>query len=71
MIPPPKKPKKIPGEQPDQGHEAVHHVQGEGYQHPKSFKSGNSVPQGVKEVSQLGPKFLILVKNRSNTIPWA
>ena len=31
MIPPPKKPKKIPGEQPDQGHEAVHHDQGEGY----------------------------------------
>ena len=71
MIPQTQKPKILPGRHQDQGHEAVHHVQGEGYQHPKSFKSGNSVPQGVKEVSQLGPKFHILFRNRSNTIPWA
>ena len=46
--------------------------QGQDYQQPKSFRSGSgSVPQGVKEVSHLGPKFLILVKNRSNTIPLA
>ena len=69
---PRQKAKKLRGGQQDQGHEVVHHDQGGGYQQPKSFRSGNgSVPQGGKEVSQLGPKFNILFKNRSNTIPWA
>ena len=63
---------KFPSGQQDKGHEVVHHDQREDYQQPKSFRSGNgSVPQGGKEVSQLGPKFNILFKNRSNTIPWA
>ena len=63
---------KLPGGQQDQGHEVVHHDRGEGYQQPKSFRSGiGSVPQGVKEVSHLGPKFHIFVRNRYNTIRWA
>ena len=37
-----------------------------------TFRGGNgSVPQGVKELSKLGPRSHILVRNRSNTIPWA
>ena len=45
MIPPTQQAKKIPGGQQDEGHEVVHHDQGEGYQQPKSFKSGSgSVP---------------------------
>ena len=69
MIPPPNKPKKLPGRQQDQENEVVHHYQGEGYQQPKSFWSGSvSVPQGFKEVSHLGPKFHILFRNRSNII---
>ena len=51
--------RKLPGEHHHQGHEVVHHDQGEGYQHPRS-ESG-SVPQDVKKVSCLGPKFHILV----------
>ena len=70
--PPFPQPKKLPGGQQDQGHEVVHHDQGEGYQQPKSFGNGSgSVSQGVKEVSHLGPKFHILVRSRSNTISWA
>ena len=46
--------------------------QGQDYQQPKSFRSGSgSVPPGVKEVFHLGSKFYILVRKRSNTIPWA
>ena len=37
--------KKLPGRQQDQGHEVVHHDQGEGYQQPKSYRSwSGSVP---------------------------
>ena len=37
-----------PPTQQDQGHDVAHHDQGEGYQQPKSFRSGSvSVPQGV------------------------
>ena len=32
---------------------------------------GVGVAHGVKKVSHLGPKYHILVKNRSNTILWA
>ena len=32
---------KLPGGQQDQGHEVVHHDQGEGYQQPKLFRSGS------------------------------
>ena len=72
MIPTPNKPKKLAGGQQDQGHEIVHHDQREGSQQPESFRNGSvSVPQGVKEVSHLGPKFHILFISRSNTISWA
>ena len=71
MFPPPNKQKKLPGGLQNQGHEEVHHDLGEGHQQPQLFKSGSgSVHKGVKEVSQLGTKFNILVRNRSNTIPW-
>ena len=43
MIPPPNKPKKLPGGQQDQGHELVLHDQGEGYQQPKTF-IGTKIP---------------------------
>ena len=74
MIPPhPTSQKKLAGGQQDEGHEVVHHDQGEGYQQPKSFRCGSgSVPQGVKEVLHLGPIFhILLIKNRSNTISLA
>ena len=65
-------PKKLTGGWQDQGHQVVHHNQREGPQQPKSFRNGSvSVPQGVKEVSHLGPKFHIFVRNRYNTIRWA
>ena len=44
-MPLPNKPKELPGEQQDQGHEVVHHDQGEAYQQPKTFKV--AVSQGV------------------------
>ena len=50
----------------------IHHDQREGYQQPNSFRNrSGSVPQGVKEVSHLGPKFHVLVRSSSNTISWA
>ena len=56
----------------DQGNGGVHHDQEEGYKQPKSFKSeSGSVPQDFKEVSHLEQKIHFLVRNRSNTIPWA
>ena len=64
--------KKLAGGQQDQGHEVVHHDQREGSQQPKSSRNRSvSVPQSVKEVSHLGPKFHILFRTKSNTISWA
>ena len=38
-----------PGGQRDQEHGVVQHVQGEGYQPPKTFRTGSSqVPQGLR-----------------------
>ena len=38
-----------PGGQRDQEHGVVQHVQGEGYQPPKTFRSGSSqVPKGLR-----------------------
>ena len=72
MNDPPNKPKKLPGGQQDQGPEVVRHDQREGFQQPNSFRNrSGSVPQGVKEVSHLGPKFHVLVRSSSNTISWA
>ena len=54
MITPLNKPPKFPGGQQVQGHEEVHHDQGEGYQQSKSFRSGSGswcqegVPLGTK-----------------------
>ena len=53
MISPPTKPKNLPGGQQGQGHEVVLLDECEDYQQPKTFGSWiNSIPQGVKEVSQ-------------------
>ena len=71
MIPHPQQAKKIPGGMQDQGHEVVHHDQREGHQQPISLRSGSgSVPQGVKEVSHLEPKFHILVLLEIDPIPF-
>ena len=38
-----------PGGQEDQEHGVVQHVQGEGYQPPKTYRSGSSqVPKGLR-----------------------
>ena len=65
MIPPTHQAKKLPGGQEDYGYEAVLHDQGEAYQQPKLVK------WECPKVSPVLPKSHILVRNSSNTIPWA